>query len=436
MFEAIDPRKVNPGFTSRPSIKSLKAKEEKTAADFNKELFTKSCKNSNHHIPKKIKIGSKIPLSRAAEAKPEKKIVNPAQILKVDIVREKYGFTGRGVSVAVLDSGINHPEKPLKAWQDMVDDTPAWRGLLDESSIPIDPWGHGTHVAGNVNQMAPEADMVGIRVMDKTGATNHSRIVKGIQWAIENKDKYNIKIINISLGDLPNPYGIPGPVEGAAYDAVKAGIVVVSSAGNEGPTPGSISLPANKEEVIAVGSTLDSEHLAPSSSRGPANGWLGKPDVLAPGDLIKSWASPDSEMVKIAVESAKIRALSGKELGRRIAKKPDLIATLGLPKNFAELSSREKEAVVKKTLPQIYLTPDQGLIMSGTSFAAPEVAGVIALMFEANDDLSPKQVQQIIRETSRPLNDPSLGPNDQGKGLVDALAAVEAALELKKSKGA
>lgn len=349
---------------------------------------------------------------------------DPIELLKVDRVREKYGLTGKGITVAVVDSGLNHPEKTLKGWQDLTG---------EDATHPVDPWGHGTHVSGNLVNVAPEADLVGIRIINGKGASSPAKIVEAIQWAIENKDQYDIKILNLSMGWLPNPYGIPNPVEGAAYEAVKAGIVVISSAGNEGPCSGSISLPANQPEVIAVGSARDARNLSESSSRGPALGWLEKPDVVAPGDHVKSWAAPDSALVKKAVESANIRAMSPDEVRKTIQKDKQLRSELHLPDNFDALTIKEQAEKVKANLPELYLTDDHQLIMSGTSFAAPQICGVAALMLEANDKLTPKQVLTILRETARPLGDKSLGPNDQGKGMVDAEAAVKRALELKEN---
>lgn len=322
--------------------------------------------------------------------------------LKLDKVHE-LGITGKGVTVAVIDSGIfAHP--------DFKERVVAWKDMQNRSDKPYDTHGHGTHVAGVIAGngkssegrfagVAPEAQIVAVRVPpDHTLST----VIAALQWVIENKENYNIKVVNLSLGiDPDEPQYNPSlkkypsyrddPMDQMVRKAVEAGLVVVTVAGNEFPRKGekSITVPGDSPDAITVGSMDDrrtpdpsDDTMDPESSHGPTlRDNLPKPDVVAPGINVISTLSPSS------------------------------------------LLHKQEAPYAKDYMP-----------ISGTSQAAPFVSGTAALLFQANPDLTPQQVKQIIMETAKPLNGAS--ENIQGKGRIDPLAAVQKALAMKKDHAA
>jgi len=298
------------------------------------------------------------------------------------------GYTGKGQTIAIIDSGI-HPHPDLK------NKIVGWVDLKDGEPKPMDTFGHGTHVAGiaagtgaksagTVKGVAPDADLVGVRI------TSVAEAIKGIQWVIENKEKYNISVLNMSLGDFATRSYKDDPWAQAAQKAVDAGLIVVVAAGNDGPSEGSVSTPGTHPDVITVGAlddrrTLDrgDDTVADFSSRGPTSiDGLTKPDLLAPGVSIFGPLAPG--------------------------------ATLDVPE-----------------LPHI---GTDYFAISGTSMATPMVAGLAAILKQANPDLTHHQIKEILVKTAD-LYLPE-EPNVQGAGLLDAAEALEVALDLVNSKSA
>lgn len=290
------------------------------------------------------------------------------------------GYTGKGIGVAVIDSGI-YPHPDIK------DRMVGWVDIADSKTTPYDNFGHGTHVAGDIagdgadsqgkiKGTAPDANLIGIRI------TTVAEAIKGIEWAIENKARYNIRVINMSLGDFATKSYKDDPWAQATQKAIDAGINVVVAAGNEGPDPGSISTPATSPNAITVGA-VDDKHtvdrkddtIAGFSSRGPTSvDNLQKPDLVAPGVSIFSALDPG--------------------------------ATLDVP----ELPHLGKDYIA----------------ISGTSMATPLVSGLVADLLQANPNLTPAQVKSILTSTAdHYLPD---NANAQGAGLVNAGKALELAL--------
>ncbi|HXE73196.1 MAG TPA: S8 family serine peptidase [Candidatus Nitrosotenuis sp.] len=333
--------------------------------------------------------------------------IDPVALVGADKLQAQ-GITGKGQVVAVLDSGFQHPETPLLAWKDVV----------EGSAQPVDPVGHGTHVAGDVLQVAPGARIVAVRVMDEQGQGRPSDIIRGIQWAIQNKDKYGIEVINMSLGAGPD--GLPDrfdPINKAVEAATRAGITVVAAAGNSGPDGRTIGSPADAASALTVGAALDKHKLSDFSSRGPTDDGLVKPDVVAPGEYITSWSVPGSAIEQTGQVVEKLRAMSGAELKKLLEAKPQLVAALGLPRDILRRPDAEVEDLVKSSLPPIYI-PEPGKVAApGTSFAAPLVAGVVASLEEIRDE-KPLTLKQLVRDTADPLG--NYGPNEQGQGFINA----------------
>ena len=304
------------------------------------------------------------------------------------------GVTGRGIGVAILDSGIApHPDLAGRIVAS-VDFTSGGSGA---GLVPAaDPGGHGTHVAGLVagdgtasggayTGVAPGANLVDVRVISSTGTTTISTLIAGMEWVLANRSTYNIRVVNISAGAPVTVSYSNDPLAAAVEVLVFAGITVVVSAGNDGPRPSSITTPGSDPYVITVGAiddngtaTTTDDATASWSSQGPtALDGLAKPDLVAPGRKIVSLRSPGSTL------------------------------DLQLP-----------DRVVYGLDP---LVPEY-FHLSGTSMAAPIVTGVVALMIEQTPALTPAQVKQRLLTTAAPLAYGSLFTT--GSGLVSAVAAV------------
>lgn len=297
----------------------------------------------------------------------------------------KAGFTGKGVTIAVIDSGI-YPHPELK------DRITGWVDIASGRNEPYDSFGHGTNVAGiaagdgrlsqgKLAGVAPEASIVGVRV------ETASEAIKGVQWVLENKDRLGIDVVNMSLGDTPNLSYKDDLWTQLVEKSIVAGLVVVVSAGNEGSnfTSHSISRPGIDPLAITVGAadlkgTLDTSDdiVAPFSSRGPTTpDELAKPDIVAPGVRIFGALAPNSRLDQ----------------------------------------------------PELAHVGRDYLGISGTSQATPIVAGAAALMLQANPKLTQAQIKDIIMQTARKyIKDDVMG---QGAGMIDIGKAVQQAAAMR-----
>src|SRR3569833_522848 len=307
---------------------------------------------------------------------------------------QRNGITGRGVTIAVLDSGL---------WQDPNQNFGS-RGLAsidvaNGGSDPVqgDPYGHGTHVtsiaaggAQNVSLsysgIAPQANLVIVRAFDGTGGGRYTDVIAGLNWIVANRDRYNIRILNLSFGAQPQSYYWDDPVNQAVMAAWRAGIVVVAAAGNEGPSAMTIDVPGNVPYVITAGALTDNytpydgtdDRLASSSSAGPTFEGFVKPELVAPGGHMAASMSRDSYLANIDPNS---------------------------------------------------MSPgEQMFTMSGTSQAAAVTSGVVALMLQSNPNLSPDTVKCRLLASTRPAvtagGSLAYSVFQQGAGLINAPAAV------------
>ena len=216
------------------------------------------------------------------------------------------GIDGRAVTVAVLDTGIS-------AKQDYAGRVVGGIDLSGEGSPYKDNFGHGTFIAGLVAGNgassngayageAPGANLVSIKVAGASGTTSVSTVISGIDWAIKQRDRLGIKVLNMSLGADPTESTTTSPLNAAVERAWAAGITVVVSAGNYGPGNGSISKPGDDPLVVTVGATdevatipTSDDAITSFSSVGPTwtDGWF-KPDLVAPGRTVVSLRVPGS----------------------------------------------------------------------------------------------------------------------------------------------
>jgi serine protease AprX len=326
-------------------------------------------------------------------------------------VQRSLGLTGSGVGVAVLDSGI-------AAWHDDLTNrssvvypygdqrVSAFVDFVNSRTTPYDDQGHGTHVSGIIAGngadsfgqkagVAPDASLVSLKVLDANGQGTISSIIAALDWVLANHVAYNIRVVNMSVGaGITESYNTD-PLTLAAKRVVDAGIVVVSAAGNLGknaqgePQYGGIRAPGNAPWVLTVGASSSNgtanrgdDVMAGFSSRGPTYlDWSAKPDLVAPGVGTVSLADPTS-----AYYTTKAQYL--------------LDGSISTP--FRP-----------------YLS------LSGTSMAAPVVAGVVAVMMQANPALTPNAVKGILQYTSEWHAD--YNALTEGAGFLNAVGAVRLA---------
>ena len=294
--------------------------------------------------------------------------------VNADFVNSK-GFTGRGVTVAILDTGIC----PTKDFVFPKNRIIAFKDFVNKNNEPYDDNGHGTHVSGIAGGngflshgkymgIAPECNFVSLKILDESGRGNSADVLAGLQWLIDNKDKYNIRAVNLSIGTKDE--GGSDPLIKAVENLWESGIIVVIAAGNNGPSKSSVTSPGISRKVITVGASDDhktvniwGDSFVNFSVRGPTSECIIKPDVIAPGANIISCLS------KNVVGQDKLKMIDGN-----------------------------------------YTT------MSGTSMSTPIVTGAICLLLQKNPNLSPNDVKLRLKNSTMNLN---YSQNQQGWGLID-----------------
>ncbi len=322
-----------------------------------------------------------------------------AVVHEVDLAQQQTGYDGSGVTVAVIDTGIdslhvglddqdddNSTNDPkVIAFYDAVNNPDKTNGTEIQA---YDDQGHGTHCAGTVAGtgaptyehpgMAPQAFLVGVKVLDAGGSGSFATVMAGMQWTVDHRYEFNFRAASMSLGG-------PGPIEWTsdeedsvnryANEMVRAGITMLIAAGNSFASA-QIGTPGSAEDVITVGALDKNTAIAVYSSQGPTEEARVKPNVAFVGSDVMS----------------------------------------------AQHNSGEGYVA-----------------FSGTSMATPGVAGTVALMLQANPDLSPFDVRNILQETAtyrqchymfanEPCLEDQIPKNRQnnvyGHGHVEALAAV------------
>lgn len=293
--------------------------------------------------------------------------------VNANIVQEN-GYTGKGIGIAILDTGISpnndflYPQNRILAFKD----------FINNKAKPYDDNGHGTHVAGiaggsGINSngkyrgIAPDCNFIGVKVLNNEGKGNASDVLAGLQWVMDNKEKYNIKVANLSIGTSNTSSN--DPLVKAVENMWDRGVIITIAAGNDGPKKHTISSPAISRKVITIGASDDNitanvwgNNLINFSGRGPTLECIVKPDILAPGVNIISC------------------------LSNSVSKQSNEI----VDKNYFSLS--------------------------GTSMSTPIVSGAIALLLEKYKDLKPDDVKLMLKKCCKNLHLPK---NQQGWGLLD-----------------
>lgn len=315
-------------------------------------------------------------------------------------VHDFIGLSGKGVTVAVLDSGIDATHQDLPQGSKVVQNVKlvgdlgvagasAWVENVPNTDTSS---GHGTHVAGTVGGtgaaslndarrprahagIAPGATLVGLGAGEGISILH---ALMGFDYALANRERYGIDVITNSWGSSNSVYDPSNPINKASYEAYRQGMVVTFAAGNDGPDENTLNPYAIVPWVINVGSGTKAKDLSSFSSRGVEGDFYKHVDVVAPGSSIISTRAPNTALPALGP-----------------------VTDLNNPTY------------------SVYYA-----YMSGTSMATPFVAGTTALLLEANPDLSPDQIEDILMKTASPMNYPY---HVVGGGYIDVLAAVNLA---------
>jgi serine protease AprX len=329
-------------------------------------------------------------------------------VIGADVVWNQ-GTIGKHVTVAVVDTGLGwHPAFLLdkKGRPDVR--VVGWKDFVENRRLPLDPNGHGTHVAGIIansaigsdnefDGVAPGVNLVGVRVLDEQGFGTYERVIQGVEWVVANASQYNIRVMNLSLvAPVLSTYWAD-PLNQAVMRAWAAGVVVVAAAGNTGPNAMTVGVPGNNPYVITVGAFTDNftpdnwndDYIAPFSASGPTLDGFVKPDVIAPGAHMVSTMMPWSYL--------------------------------------------NRNHQVNQITP-FYFS------MAGTSQAAAVVSGVAALILSKNPGLTPNQVKYRLQVTAFPWVDPTTTKAgysiwQQGFGRLNAADAVSAVVDGQANQG-
>ena len=348
-------------------------------------------------------------------------------------------YTGKGVTVAFLDSGFYpHPDlitpvNRVVAYEDL---TKERRSLL--STEPVESWQwHGTQTsvaaAGNgqlsdgvYRGLAHESELVLVKVSEG-GRITEENIAQGIQWIIANRERYNIRVLNISLGgdeDVPCSKSI---VDQAAEEAISHGIAVVVAAGNSGAEGRHSIPPANSPSVITVGGYTDHNRLSRSefdlyhSNFGVTADGTVKPGIVAPAMWVAAPILPATRFYERAEALSRLAAAVDYEL-RDLARE---LKEAELPELVTNSDAAGIRAYVEAALQQEKIVAAHYQHVDGTSFAAPIVASVMAQMIQANPTLTPGAIKNILVSTADRIVTKSV--IRQGYGVVNAKRAVDLA---------
>jgi serine protease AprX len=309
------------------------------------------------------------------------------------------GIKGRDVGVAVIDTGywkLDSLDKDSAGNGRVAAQYDAVNNVLQTtwSSVSTDMSGHGTHItsliassrknsSGTYFGVAPDARIISVKAFAEDGSSSYATVIRGIDWVLNNRTQYAIRVLNLSLGAPARSRYWDDPLNKAVMRAWQSGIVVVVSAGNSGPLPQTVGVPGNVPYVITVGAMTDNfsnsksdDRLASFSAAGPTFEGFVKPDLVAPGGHV-----------------------------------------------WGFMGTYQKIAVDHPT----YMNNGDFFQMSGTSQSAAVVSGVAALVLSANPGLTPDQVKCRIMASAHPAVNAAgqlaYSVLQQGTGLVDATAA-------------
>src|SRR6266567_1744564 len=332
------------------------------------------------------------------------------------------GVDGTGIGIAILDSGI------YASHTDFLDKNSNVRVVFSQDftgeNRTDDPYGHGTHVAaiaagnGRVSNatylgIASNAKLINLRVLDANGTGTVSSTLAALDWVLDNKTTYNIRVVNMSLGTPAVDSYKNDPICRAVRRLVDAGVVVAAAAGNNGKNSagqkvyGQIHCPGNEPSALTVGAAntfgtdaRNDDGVTTYSSRGPTRSYttdaagvkhfdnLIKPDLVAPGNKIIN-AESDGNLL--------------------VAENPQLDLGISRADNRREMQ------------------------LSGSSMASPVVAGAAVMLLQANPNLTPNLIKMILMYTAQPLA--GFNTLEQGAGEINMDGAMRLARLVRTDLG-
>jgi serine protease AprX len=361
-------------------------------------------------------------------------------------VRTKPHLTGKGVTIAFLDSGFfQHPDfaDRVVAYADATGERvierkqfkslhpTSWHGTMTVGVCA----GDGSLSNGLFKGIATDAKLVLI----KTGQPNTFRIkeadiARALVWILENYLRFDIRIVNISLGGDTPCKGKLTPLDRLVEEATALGLVVICASGNSATRK--IVPPASAPSAITVGGLNDHNSSNKRkwemyrSSYGFGCGGAMKPELIAPAQWIAAPMLPGSKTFHDAQFWWKLERANDDEL-KHILKTREAkqrISAEVLPKPLSDIRRAVRERINNEKFVHVCYQH-----VDGTSFAAPIVSSVVAQMLEVNPLLTPAQIKKILRDTADPIEDAPL--ERQGAGVIHAAKAVDAAVRLKRKVG-
>jgi serine protease AprX len=350
-------------------------------------------------------------------------------------------FTGRGVTIAFLDSGfyphvdLTTPRNRIVAYRNMVDadgdleslfqpDVASWHGMMTS----VVAAGNGSLSNGFYRGIAPEADVVLVKLA-RTGRITDENIHEALEWVLANRDRFKIRIVNISAGGDEEKSYLDDPLSKVVEECTAAGILVVCAVGNSGHLPNHpVVPPASAPSCIAVGGLDDKNSFNRShrgmyrSSYGPTIDGLQKPEVIAPSIWVPAPILPNTPTAQQASLLEILDKANDEDLHSIIRANPGVDAELDAAVDRAVHSIRQ--LIILKIRNENVITKHYKYV-DGTSFSAPIVSSVAAQMLEANQSLTPSQIKRILIDTAERL--PGYEIDRQGWGVIDPRRAVEMA---------
>jgi len=350
-------------------------------------------------------------------------------------------FTGRGVTIAFLDSGffahadLTEPDNRIVAYKNIFEagatniletpDVASWHGMMT-SVVAV---GNGHLSDGFYRGIAPEAKVCLVKI-GKTGRIPEPDIDLGLRWVLENREKYNIQVVNISAGgDFEQTY-LENPLCQTVEEAVKQGLIVVCAVGNAGLSPGHPVLPpASSPAAISVGGLDDQNSRDRArrgmyrSSYGPTIDGLQKPELIAPGIWVAAPILPQTPTAAEAHLYSALDAARDEELKKIIEANPRVDRDLDEARTLPTALLRQ---LITIKLHEGNVINQHYKFVDGTSFAAPIVSSIVACMLQANPRLRPQEVKRILIDTAERVA--GVAVERQGWGVVSPRRAVEAAL--------
>ena len=290
------------------------------------------------------------------------------------------GLTGNGVGLAIIDTGIGEAGSTLEWHPNII---ARYNAITDTEGEVLDSTGHGTHLTSLVTGagdtlkgIAPNTPLIVVKAFTSKDSANFLDVIRAVQWVVANKERHGIRILNLSVSASTElPYHLD-PLNRALTKAWESGLVVVVSAGNQGPTQSSVTAPGNNPWLISVGAASfndarEAAEVVPFSGRGPTASGHIKPNIVAPGLRLAGLLAKDA---------------------RRPSHEPVELTEAGL------------------------------WVTSGASQASAVASGMVALLLEARPELSNNDVKCLIANSATPIfddNQSTVTPMAQGRGLIN-----------------